>query len=343
MALWRSSLDPFITILPIGTSSILALLLQPPRNTSSIHICLYLPTAGKDPEYVVELSKLEVLLEELSDKYPGVPVYYRGDGNANMRNQPRSSLLQHFITKHSITRLPLNHTTYHHFMGNGLSDSEIDVLMYSGERSISETLLKIHCKLTNPLIDSLHDLLVSSFPSPPSSRQPECGEDLVSAPRMENKRVRVRWEEEGIEAYEVLLGSSLEELRDRWSSKPSLTSFSILLEATNHLLSSAATQTNKSTRLADNVKKKPRRHPDIKAAQKKLAAAQQGFTSASDDEGRRLAGEARAAARLEYRQAIRREQQQDCDKRDTQMHQILSKNPQKGLLARSTFTISSAY
>ena len=94
MALWRSSLDPFITIIPTGTSSILALILQPPRHAPSIHICLYFPTAGKDPEYVVELSKLEVLLEELSDKYPGVPVYFRGDGNANMKNQPRATLFR---------------------------------------------------------------------------------------------------------------------------------------------------------------------------------------------------------------------------------------------------------
>ena len=278
---------------------------------------------------MAELSKLEILLEELSDKYPGVPVYFRGDGNANIKNQPRASLMKHFITKHCITRLQLNHKTYHHFMGNGLSDSEIDLLMYSGESSTCERLLRIDCKLTNPLVDSHHDLLVSCFPAPPTSNKAEDGEDLVSAPRIENKRVKVRWEQDGIQAYEELLGNSLQELWERWSSQPSPTSFSILLESTNHLLSTAATQTNKSTKLAYDVKRKPRRHPDIKNAQKKLTAAQHRFSSAKDHEGRRLAGEARAAAQREYRQAIRREQQQDCDRRDTRMHQILSSNPSK--------------
>ena len=214
-------------------------------------------------------------------------------------------------------------------MGNGLSDSEIDVLMYSGDPSICEMLMNTHCKLTNPLIDSHHDLLVSSFPSLPASRQPGNEEGLVSAPRLENERVRVRWEEEGIEAYEELLGNSPQELRDRWTSQPSLNSFSVLLASTNIILSSAATETNKYTRLADEVKKKSRRHPDIKIAQKKLTSAQHSFTLACDDEERKLAGEAKAAARLDYRKAIRREQQQDCDKRDTQMHQILSSNPSK--------------
>ena len=214
-------------------------------------------------------------------------------------------------------------------MGNGISDSEIDLLMYCGDSSTSETLLAIHCKLTNPLIHSHHDIIVSSFHAPPSSKQPSDREGLISAPRLKNERVKVRWEEEGTVAYQELLGSSLQELRDRWTTQPSLTSFSVILASTNHLLSTAAAQTNKSTRLADDKKKKPRRHPDIKLAQKKLSSAQQAFFSAADDKERQVAGEARDSAKLMYRQAIRREQQEDCDRRDSHMHKILSSNPSK--------------
>ena len=38
MAMWRSNLNPFITVIPTDTSSILALILQPPSHSPSIHI-----------------------------------------------------------------------------------------------------------------------------------------------------------------------------------------------------------------------------------------------------------------------------------------------------------------
>ena len=43
MILWKQELEPFIEILAALNSSILPVLFNPP---ASIHICLYLPTAG---------------------------------------------------------------------------------------------------------------------------------------------------------------------------------------------------------------------------------------------------------------------------------------------------------
>ena len=93
------------------------------------------------------------------------------------------------------------------------------------------------------------------------------------------------------------------------------------------MLSSAASETNRVIKLSDDMKKKPRRHPAIKQAQLKLTDAQNLWACSTNEHSRRLAGEARSAARMEYRQAIRMEQQQDCDKRDTNIHKILSSNP----------------
>ena len=56
--------------------------------------------------------------------------FLRGIGNSNTKNTARYKLFSHFCSKHSFTRVLLSHTTYHHFVGDGLFDSEIDVLLF---------------------------------------------------------------------------------------------------------------------------------------------------------------------------------------------------------------------
>ena len=60
LAMWRQSLDPFLTIIPVDTSALLPVLLEVPNFQPSIHIGLYLPTAGNETEYLMELDDLEI-------------------------------------------------------------------------------------------------------------------------------------------------------------------------------------------------------------------------------------------------------------------------------------------
>ena len=68
----------------------------------------------------------------------------------------------------------IDHSTYHHFTNNGQSDSNIDVLLNSEFSTAgfpnlqTESLLKILCSKTSHLIESSHDLLVSSLTLLPS-------------------------------------------------------------------------------------------------------------------------------------------------------------------------------
>ena len=165
LALWHSSLDPFITVLPTSSPSVLPLFLSIPGLSSSVHIGIYLPTSGRDSDFLTALSALDMVLVSLSETKPGVPVYIRGDANVNPRNKARQNIFQHFLIRHSLTSLPLLHNTHHHFTGSGASDAQLDMLLYSAPQAMAETLNSITCGLENSLISSHHDLITSSFPS----------------------------------------------------------------------------------------------------------------------------------------------------------------------------------
>ena len=59
LAMWRKWIDPFITVYPAQSTAFLPLILQLHDTRLSLHIAIYLPTHGKDPEFVSELANLK--------------------------------------------------------------------------------------------------------------------------------------------------------------------------------------------------------------------------------------------------------------------------------------------
>ena len=79
---------------------------------TSYHINIYLPTSGKDAEYIDELSKLNNFIESV-DKSSTI-IYVRGDANAsyNVRKRnPRDQLFKHFISDLNLNPKEINHKT----------------------------------------------------------------------------------------------------------------------------------------------------------------------------------------------------------------------------------------
>ena len=156
---------------------------------------------------MTELSKLISCVELLGDKHPEALLYLRGDFNVNNTNHKRISLLDHLCHEQDLLSVSIQHPTYHHFQGNGASDSHLDKLLFSRSTIFPEELAAIICKLDNPLVNSHHDILISRwglpfvFQSPPSSTN-------ISAPRIENSRVKVSWSEDGIVDYEAKVHNS---------------------------------------------------------------------------------------------------------------------------------------
>ena len=87
---------------------------------------------------------------DLQTKLPAAAVFVRGDSSKS--NLVRHCCLSRFYSDIGLTRVPLNHNTYHHSMGDRVSDSN--------KKYVLEEVVTIHYKNTNHLID-----LRGKFPS----------------------------------------------------------------------------------------------------------------------------------------------------------------------------------
>ena len=239
MLLWKTSLDPYISIIPSDSPAILPMVLKLPHHSASCHVMIYLPTSGQEAEFVAALASLDSCLNDIYLKYEECPIFIRGDANVNPNNASRASLFRHFLDKHNLLSVDLHHPTYHHFLGNGAFDSALDVILYKNLPSVSEDIISVLCKLDHPLINSHHDIVLSSFSLPPKIVSTE-SEDLILAPKIPNTRTKIIWDKEGISNYERLVGDNLTRLRDSWCDPDSPASMSILLSSTYSILSSAA-------------------------------------------------------------------------------------------------------
>ena len=161
LVLWAKGLDPYVTIHPPTTSSFTALILQIPGYQVTIHVALYLPTSGRDQDFVSELTNLRICLAELAEQYPRAVLFIRGDSNVNKNNKNRLLLLKQLMENFSLLRVSIEHHTYHHFVGEGLYDSDIDVLLHSDRPGVSEELVKILCTHDHPDMLSHHDIILS--------------------------------------------------------------------------------------------------------------------------------------------------------------------------------------
>ena len=90
----------------------------PPGSPPSVHISLYLPTSGREPEFVEEISKLTVFREDHLENNQEYIVYIRGDSNVNKNHKDRMRIMRHFMN--TLNLMPVPVPTYHHFLGNNL-------------------------------------------------------------------------------------------------------------------------------------------------------------------------------------------------------------------------------
>ena len=130
MVLWHTSISPFVTVLPSKSPSFQSILMKMPGTVISVHTVLYLPTSGKEDLFMSSLVDLGAHIEEIRLQYPDAPHFFRGDANVNPNNSAQHGLFSYFCSQYQLITLPLLHTTYHHFVGDGAFDSEIDVILY---------------------------------------------------------------------------------------------------------------------------------------------------------------------------------------------------------------------
>ena len=181
-------------------------------------------------------------------KDPDLLIFIRGDSNVNTNHATRLKIFDDFKSSLNLLSLPIGHKTYHHFLGHGLYDSDIDVVLYSKTENTQECVDKVLCRSDFPCIASHHDAIVSSFSLP---SQPINNQQTVEAPEIPNTRMKILWNHESLPMYKELVSENLNCLRNRWLEPSSKTCVSVLLEVTSRILSSAASTTNKSLSLAN--------------------------------------------------------------------------------------------
>ena len=286
MVMWQKELDPYVTVHISDCSSYLPIVIDIPGQRTMIHVAAYMPTAGKEFEYIDDLAKMRVAIEELKTKFPSAAVFVRGDCNSSKTNIIRNSIFSNFYADLDLSRVPLYHNSYHHFMGSGASDSELDVLLYSNDYGVKEELVSIHCKHLDHHVDSHHDLLlsVSSLPSPVTSPEPPDNSTNLVAPKLPNIRHRIFWTESSAQEYESVVSQYLPAVRQRWLNSASETSMDVLIESTNMILTETALLLNKSVQLSSSSPPKSAKIPaSIKRSNKQLARVAKQLRTQSEN------------------------------------------------------------
>ena len=187
------------------------------------------------------MVKLAHCIEDLREKHPDAFLFIRGDANVNPRDKNRNSLLNKLCNDQNLIHTNVDHPTYHHFLGQGSSDSQLDIILHSP--MITEVITSIICNRTDPLVTSHHDALLSHFSLPKLLSCPPQIENPL-APRVANDRVKILWNKLSVEAYEKYVGTNLARLRSSWLDPGCSPSISILLQSTNSFLDFCARETN---------------------------------------------------------------------------------------------------
>ena len=213
MTIWKKTLDKYISLPHVSSSSFLPILFTPPGSPASIHIGIYLPTSGKEAQFFTEITQLQHLITELQDKYHNCLVYIRSDSNVNVKNKDRNIIFSSFLNLLSLKSVPILHNTYHHFVGDGLFDSNIDVILTSVNADGTEEVTEIICKYENYMIESHHDIILSSLKLPVYART-DNHDGLLEAPTVPNSRVKIISKDINIPDYQKQVSTKLATLRN---------------------------------------------------------------------------------------------------------------------------------
>ena len=323
LVLWRKHLDPYINILPSPSPAILPLLCQIPGVKLSAHICIYLPTHGRDSDFLNELANLELCIEDINMKYDQPAIFIRGDANCSKKNIKRFTIFSQFIKKCNLRDVNILHPTYHHFVGNGLFDSNVDVLLHSNISGVHESIFKILCTIDFPDVSSHHDMIMSNAFLPPSTKA-SISVNLKVAPRTSFPRYKIKWTETGIQAFSELAAEQLCNLRESWEFSSSMSLSSLIIQFTNDILVSSATSPNPSSstlKAPDSKKLKP--PISICKAKKKLNRTHMKMVVLNTPSSR----QAFKSAQKAYRAVVRKARLDRNLYRDAKMDEILSSSP----------------
>ena len=101
-----------------------------------------------------------------------------------------------------MSKVTIHSPTYHHFVGNGESDSFLNKIFFPNDSISSVRFFKHLCKFDEAFIDSFYDILLTKLAIPVHGDVKNNNETNIVAPKLPNNRHRILWTDEGIADYQ---------------------------------------------------------------------------------------------------------------------------------------------
>ena len=123
-------------------------------------ISAYLPTSGKDDEFLACLAELSNFIVEINDENGTILI--STDSNCSEKSTTRRIHgFQQFCENHDLLKIYSSDPTFHH--SNGLSSSNIDFFLLSRKTAPILNNLSLQCNQENPQNLSSHDPVIATF------------------------------------------------------------------------------------------------------------------------------------------------------------------------------------
>ena len=174
------------------------------QRHTTLAISLYLPTTGKDEEYLACLDELSLYIRDNSSGNDTVLI--GADSNCSGKSSPRRvQALHKFCTDHSLLVVRSPGPTFHHH--NGVSTSNIDYFLISRSLNVKIRNITIQCTQDYPQNLSSHDPVLCTLMTPNTVQAPL--QDLYTHTYTEFKNSCLVWKDDCLPQYQALAGQLL--------------------------------------------------------------------------------------------------------------------------------------
>ena len=171
---------------------------------SVLAISAYLPTSGKDTEYLDCLGELSTFIT--ANNTENATIIIGMDSNCSENStQRRTNSMGHFCEDHSLLKVAAPGPTFHH--SNGVSSSNIDYYLVSQNSTANISNISSQCTQDHPQNLSSHDLVIAKFTLPSSEIRNKNSKH--SHTFSEFKETRVVWPQEPSPEYQQLADQAL--------------------------------------------------------------------------------------------------------------------------------------
>ena len=203
--MWHESLDQNIASIENVHGRFTAVKLGL-EDQNILVISAYLPTSGRDSEYLDCLGDLSTFITENTPHYSTILIGM--DSNCSEKSTPRrcSSLAQ-FCTDHTLVKVMVPCPTFHH--SNGTSHSNIDYFLITQSSTTCLRNIFSLCTQEHPQNLSSHDPILASLHLPCSEQANKKEKYVHSYSKFE--QTRVIWPEGHCQEYQDLAEKALAE------------------------------------------------------------------------------------------------------------------------------------